>query len=169
MLFLRFHPAAVLGLTPILSANSRTVPHRSMRSPNVSIDVGPISAQRSTKRTLLQARSVLSQSNCGYDKMYGVAGKRVSRRRAYTEQLAGRIETIRVGMGVDPKEMAKRLKLKYETYRSYENGERCMPPFVIVDLIRISGHGAWFVLTGEADSSAPPPAPETGRHRALNV
>lgn len=101
--------------------------------------------------------------------MYDVAVKRENRRRDYTEQLAGRIETIRVGMGLEPKDMARRLKLKYETYRSYENGERCMPPYVIVDLIRISGHGAWFVLTGEADSAAPPPAPETGRHRALTV
>jgi DNA-binding XRE family transcriptional regulator len=101
--------------------------------------------------------------------MYDVSSPKVSRRRAYTEKLAGRIETIRAGMGLEPAEMAERLKLKYETYRSYENGERCMPPYVIVDLIRISGHGAWFVLTGEADTSAPPTAPETGRHKRLSV
>lgn len=100
--------------------------------------------------------------------MYVVAGKR-TRRRAYTEQLAGRIETIRVGMGLEPRQMAKRLKLKYETYRSYENGERCAPPYVLADLVRVSGHGAWFVLSGEADGMAPPTPPETGKHRALSV
>jgi transcriptional regulator with XRE-family HTH domain len=101
--------------------------------------------------------------------MYDVTGHRLSRRRVYTEKLAGRIETIRVGMGLEPKVMAKRLGLKYETYRSYENGQRLMPPYLLVELIKISGHGAWFVLTGEADNLAPPPAPETGNHRALRV
>ena len=101
--------------------------------------------------------------------MYGVAGQRITRRRAYTEKLAGRIETIRVGMGLEPKDMAKRLKLNYETYRSYENGERCAPPYVLVDLVRISGHGAWFVLSGEADGMAPDRPTETGKHRALKV
>ena len=99
--------------------------------------------------------------------MYDVASSRRTRRKAYTEKLSGRIETIRVGMGLEPKDMARRLGLKYETYRSYENGERCMPPYVMVDLIRMSGHGAWFVLTGEAEDLAPDPPAETGRNRVI--
>jgi DNA-binding transcriptional regulator YiaG len=60
--------------------------------------------------------------------MYGVAQPRkLTARKAYTEQLAGRIEAIRVGMGLKPKEMAKRLKLKFETYRAYEEGRRRRP------------------------------------------
>src|SRR5688572_26481778 len=106
-----------------------------MRSSNVSIDSCSISAERSTKRTPVQAQNVHSSTKAVRDKMYDVAGQRISRRRAYTEQLAGRIETIRVGMGLEPKDMARRLKLKYETYRSYENGERCAPPYVLVDLV----------------------------------
>jgi DNA-binding transcriptional regulator YiaG len=97
-----------------------------------------------------------------YDKMYAVKPTRKTRRQAYTEQLSGRIETIRVGMGLEPKDMAKRLKLPFETYRSYEEGRRCMPPYLLADLIRISGHGPWFVLTGEPENKAPHQGVETG-------
>lgn len=64
--------------------------------------------------------------------------------------------------------MAKALTLGYETYRAYENGARCMPPYVIADLVRLSGHGPWFVLTGEPDSS-PPRRPGNGQSKRLNA
>lgn len=101
--------------------------------------------------------------------MYMVkAGKR-TKRQAYTHQLGGRIETIRVGMGIEPKEMAKRLNLKWETYRSYEEGRRCAPPYVLADLCRLSGHHPWFVLTGEPERNSPTAGVKPQRLRPVSV
>ena len=107
--------------------------------------------ERSTKRTPLQVRYVRSPVSARRDKMYDVKSSEASRRRAYTAKLCVRIEAVRNGMNLEPKELADKLGIPYETYRSYENGERMMPPYVMVDLVRVSGYSAWFVLNGEPE------------------
>jgi DNA-binding transcriptional regulator YiaG len=124
---------------------------------------------RSTKRTVLQVQFAQLVNSRAADKMYVVSRQSKTPRQAYTKQLAGRIETIRVGMGITPQEMAKRLKLQFQTYRSYEEGRRMMPPYTIAKLARISGHGPWFILTGEPESSAPRGGAETGSYSKLRV
>lgn len=101
--------------------------------------------------------------------MHNVSRAKKTRRQAYTEQLATRIETIRAGLGIEPKELAKRLKIPFQTYRAYEEGRRMMPPYVMVDLCRLSGHGPWFVLTGEPERDAPVGGPDTSRLKALRL
>lgn len=157
MLFRRYQPAAVLGLTSIRSANSRTLGQWSMTSWKSSGGRGFLlmDGERSTKRTLLQVRSVRSPVSSRRDKMYDVKAPEDTRRRAYTEKLSVRIEAIRNGLNLEPKEMAEKLNLNYETYRSYENGERMMPPYVMVDLVKVSGYSAWFVLNGEPEKREP--------------
>lgn len=96
------------------------------------------------------------------------AGARAKRKvTPWDVRFGGRLKGAREAKGLSQPQMAEKLGMPVDTYQKYEQGKRSFPKHQIADVIRITGHGPWYMLTGEPEANCPTNQPRTleGDHR----
>lgn len=72
----------------------------------------------------------------------------------YKEAYRRRIKAAREAMGLDRKEMAKRLQMGLDAYRKCENRSG-LPLHLVPRFCELTGHGPWYILTGQPEVYSP--------------
>lgn len=72
----------------------------------------------------------------------------------YKREFQTRLAGMRKAIGMSQAEFAAALGLEAPTYAKYES--RSLPPMHLLPKIcELTGHGAWYLLTGQPDSRGP--------------
>jgi transcriptional regulator with XRE-family HTH domain len=79
-----------------------------------------------------------------------------------------RLKVAREASHLTQQAMADALKLKVDTYQKYEAGKRSFPKDLIIEVVKCTNYGPWFLLTGQPDHTCPAnKGYETGSFRTL--
>lgn len=97
----------------------------------------------------------------------------------WDKKFGERLKVSREGARLSQQEMADALAIPVDTYQKYEHGRRSFPKHRLAEIVKITRHGPWFLLTGEPESECPAmhprpleigqkrhPIPATDRHSA---
>lgn len=77
----------------------------------------------------------------------------------WDQKFGDRLKIAREGAGFSQEAMAELLMMKPDTYQKYEQGKRSFPKHRLAEIIRITRHGPWFLLTGEPEGDCPAAQP----------
>lgn len=73
----------------------------------------------------------------------------------WDKKFGERLKVSREGASLSQQAMADALKIPVDTYQKYEHGRRSFPKHRLAEIVRITRHGPWFLLTGEPEAECP--------------